>query len=264
MEKAKQLGALLIRNAKATFSLYTSFPVSEVSYDESSTQYITAFLPMTGVPICLVTILAAMLLRTGKCQSAFAGAILLLIPLLISGGVHLEGFMKCSDALAADRKQDERLAVLRDAHLGSYAVMDLCMFFLLFFGSFCQIWNDPDALPVMAMAYIMSRAFLGLMILLCPVPVPDDMTGYLRSQANTEKMKWILIGWIVAVTAGMAAFRPLYGLVCLDVGILHFLWFRRCMVRQFGGNNESLGGSFLCRTEMLTSLALAFLTVWIR
>ena len=81
---------------------------------------------------------------------------------------------------------------------------------------------------------------------------------------KAKEMKAALYLWIVTITMGMIMIKPLYGLVCLDVGILYFLWFRRWPVRRYGGMNGNLYGRCQRNMEMITLLTLAVLTAFIR
>ena len=57
-----------------------------------------------------------------------------LIPLLLTGGIHLDGFMDTVDALKSHAAPEKKRAILKDPHAGAFAVIGLAAYLLLWFG----------------------------------------------------------------------------------------------------------------------------------
>ncbi len=66
-------------------------------------------------------------------------AILTVFPFLITGFIHLDGFMDTSDALLSRRPKEEKLKILKDPHTGAFSIISLVIIFLMIFGSFLSI-----------------------------------------------------------------------------------------------------------------------------
>ena len=65
----------------------------------------------------------------GPCQAAgFA-----LIPVWITGGIHLDGYADTCDALSSYGDREKKLEILKDPHCGAFAVIRLCSYFLAYF-----------------------------------------------------------------------------------------------------------------------------------
>lgn len=65
-----------------------------------------------------------------------------LIPIAVTGGFHIDGFMDTMDAFHSYKPREEKLAILKDSHIGAFAVIMLASYGLLFMGAFSQIMND--------------------------------------------------------------------------------------------------------------------------
>lgn len=61
-----------------------------------------------------------------------------LIPVLITGGIHLDGFADTVDAMSSYAERERRLEILKDPHTGAFAIIGLCCYFLANVG----IWSE--------------------------------------------------------------------------------------------------------------------------
>ena len=90
-------------------------------------------LPLIGALVGGLWALAAWLLERAACPSLLSAAILTLLPALLTGFLHLDGFMDCCDAILSRRDLEGRRRILKDSHCGSFAVICLVSVFLLEF-----------------------------------------------------------------------------------------------------------------------------------
>jgi len=60
--------------------------------------------------------------------------VLTLIPVVITGGIHLDGLLDTADALSSYQPRERRLEILKDSHAGAFAIIVCCMYFLAYFG----------------------------------------------------------------------------------------------------------------------------------
>ncbi len=71
-----------------------------------------------------------------------------LIPVFVSGGIHLDGFMDTMDALGSWGDKEKKLEILKDSHNGAFAVIGICCYFTVSLG----VWSEirTEMLPVVA------------------------------------------------------------------------------------------------------------------
>jgi len=98
----------------------TTFPVPSLGeVRPGEMRAASAFYPVAGYCIGGVLALAAWL--TQPLPDGLQGALLLAVWLGLTGMLHLDGLLDCADALLAMRPPEQRLKILSDVHLGSFA-----------------------------------------------------------------------------------------------------------------------------------------------
>ena len=53
------------------------------------------------------------------------------IPILITGGIHLDGFCDVTDAKSSYASTERKLEIMSDSHVGAFVVMYLGIYLLL-------------------------------------------------------------------------------------------------------------------------------------
>lgn len=67
------------------------------------------------------------------CICAFSGIcpFRTVLPILLTGGIHMDGFMDTMDALHSYQDRERKLEILKDSHVGAFACLSLiCEMFL--------------------------------------------------------------------------------------------------------------------------------------
>ena len=60
------------------------------------------------------------------------------LPLLITGGIHMDGFMDTVDALASHQSRERKLEILKDSACGAFAVLYCGVYLLLSFALYYE------------------------------------------------------------------------------------------------------------------------------
>ena len=106
------------------------------------------FLPLIGVLIGAIEwFWFAFCVHFGA-AGVFYAVIAALIPLAVSGGIHLDGLCDTCDALCSFGDREKRLAILKDPHVGAFGPLWLMAFLLAEVGCFAQIYDRPVLLPL--------------------------------------------------------------------------------------------------------------------
>ena len=67
---------------------------------------------------------------------AFVG---LAIILLVTGGIHMDGYMDTMDALHSYGSREKKLEILKDSHIGAFAVIMTVLYVLIAAGAYSEI-----------------------------------------------------------------------------------------------------------------------------
>ena len=90
--------------------------------------------PLVGALFGLI-LLAADIALQWLLPALPANALLLLLWVLLSGGLHLDGFIDCCDGLWVAKSPADRLEILRDTHIGAYGAIGVGVLLLVKFAA---------------------------------------------------------------------------------------------------------------------------------
>ena len=103
----------LWNNFKVAFAMFSKIPMPRADWTKENMKYMFCFFPFIGTVIGGLTMLVAYLgLRFGY-QPGFVTAVLVLVPVFVTGGIHVDGLLDTSDALSSWQERSRRLEILR-------------------------------------------------------------------------------------------------------------------------------------------------------
>ena len=80
------------------FAMYSRIPMPRADWNDKNMRYAFCWFPVIGLVIGLVTGAVFYILTEWQVGSVFRGVCLTAVPLWITGGIHLDGFMDTTDA----------------------------------------------------------------------------------------------------------------------------------------------------------------------
>ena len=120
------------------FSLYSKIPVPQRQWNDKSMKYCICFLPLVGAVIGVLQYFAFILLQRLSLGAVFRGAVLSALPILVTGGIHMDGYLDTCDAIHSYGSREKKLEILKDPHVGAFAVMGGIVYFVLSLG----VWSE--------------------------------------------------------------------------------------------------------------------------
>ena len=189
-----------------------------------------------------------------------------IIPLLITGGIHLDGFMDTSDARHSYGSREKKLEILNDPHIGAFAVIRTIILCAIFVSAADVIlhWASPGRITVFCLIYILSRALSGIAVLTFKGAKKQGMLQNLReTSAPSQRVNLaVLLLEAAAAAAVMLAIDPAAGAAVVAAALAVMLHYYKVAMREFGGTTGDLAGWFLCRCEAAMAAALALVCVF--
>ena len=105
------------------FSMYSKIPVPRVDWTGKRLRYVMCWFPLVGVVCGLILWLWLSFAWRFSIHPACAGMIGCCIPLWVSGGIHMDGFLDTVDARSSYGDREKKLAILKDPHTGAFAII---------------------------------------------------------------------------------------------------------------------------------------------
>lgn len=111
-------------------SMFCAIPSPFRVWDEEARPKMLLFLPGIGLEIGLLWAVLGWLCALIQLPTLLAGVALCAFPYVVTGFLHLDGFLDVVDAVRSWRDLDRRREILKDSHVGSFAVVG-CVLLLL-------------------------------------------------------------------------------------------------------------------------------------
>lgn len=251
----------VIRSLLIAFSTYSRIPVPQVEWTEENRKYSMCFFPLIGAVIGLLAwgwLWVCAALHFGSLLQGAGGA---LLPLLVTGGIHMDGYMDTCDALASWQPKEKRLEILKDSHVGAFAVIHCAGYLLLS----AALYSEAEAAsgPLLCCVFILSRALSAWALTAFKNARPKGMLDAF-TQATQKRLalfSGMLYGLIcMTIWAVLGGWLALF---CLAAAALCLLGYRHMAYRQFGGVTGDLAGWFLQVTELALAAVIVLGGKWV-
>lgn len=240
----------VLRSMLAAVALYSKVPVPQVEWNKRTLGWALAFFPLVGLLVSaglLAWCWAAAQLNFGRVLFA-AGATL--VPVIITGGIHLDGWCDVSDALSSWQTRERRLEILKDSHIGAFALICLSCYMLAYFAVWTEIEPTRDALIFIAAVYPLCRAVSGWGIANLRCAKSSGLVATFADNANRRGVSVALVLWIAAIAAFLLTLDVMWAACGLSLAAAVFLFYRWTAYDKFGGINGDLAGWFLQILEL--------------
>lgn len=273
----------IIKSMIIAISMYSQIPMPQFVWKKEDMRYVMAFFPLVGLVVGGLEILWKWLADLLHLPIVAVSLIALLLPILLTGGIHLDGFMDTSDALHSYGEPEKKREILKDPHSGAFAVISLitllgitlaawiCLYNepgnpqaeLLLVKGWTMVSKEPQVMTVggMLMLFFLPRVLSGISVLTFP---KMQSKGTVQGFADASE-KRCLVALILEMLAGLVWLMTAEGWIGLAGAVGLFLVFgtyHHIAVRQFGGINGDLAGWFVCIAECVMLTVMAFI-LWL-
>lgn len=240
---------MLLKSLAIAFSTYSILPMPQFEWTKENMQYAICFFPAVGL-LCGAALAAwNWLCGLLHISSLLFAAVASCLPVIISGGIHLDGYMDTIDALCSHQPQEKKLEIMHDTHCGAFAVIYCCVYFVLCLGMYDALYTQGQIYAVCPL-FICSRALSAL----CAVTLPSARReGMLCAFTSALQRRTALLCISLTIAAGSILLLwlcPLSAAISLMLCLLTLLWYRWLALKQFGGVSGDTSGFFLQVCEL--------------
>ena len=234
-------------------SMFCALPCPCPRWDEELRGRMLLCLPVVGLVIGALWAAAARVLDLIGCPDLLRAAVLACLPWLLTGFLHLDGYMDCADAILSRRDLPTRQKILKDSHVGSFAVIALVLLALAAVALFAGA-DLHGRYWVLLVIPAVSRCCAAASIFSIP-PMEGSSYGALSRDPGG------CAGMMLLAAALCALAVLLCGLPGLGAAgtLLTTLLFIRRGVRQLGGMSGDISGMGITLGEVCGVAVLVLL-----
>lgn len=237
----------VFRALMMSFTMFCAIPCPFHTWDDAARPLMTLFLPAVGVWIGGLWTLLAFVLRRLSVPALIGGAALCAFPFLITGGIHMDGFLDVTDAVRSWRDRDERRQILKDPHVGSFAVLFAILLILAQFALLSSVKTDANLFALLLIA-VVSRAVAALCVTVLRPMDTSEYSGVYRKGVRKSHAAVLAVLLAAAVALGFV-FLGKYGFVSLAVIAGYLLLLTRAF-RSLGGMSGDVSGYAMTFAEL--------------
>lgn len=240
------------------FSMYSVIPMPQREWTRDTMKYAMCFFPFVGLLIGGAVYGWTLLSLSFQFSPLLFSAVLALLPVLISGAIHLDGFLDTSDALCSRQEKQRKLEILKDPHIGAFGVISCVGYFVLTLGLASEYYRHVGGLLLLCLGYIVSRVFSSLAVVSFPTAKTSGLAYLFSDQAQKIVVRVVNLCTLSLCYLAMLLLYWQVALLLIGIHCLSFCLFRIFAYRQFGGMTGDLAGFLVCILELLNLLGVTF------
>lgn len=252
---------------------FCAIPCPCKKWNEKARPHMLVMFPVVGLIMGILWYGLFLLVDAASIPRPLAAALLTAYPFVVSGFIHLDGFMDCNDAILSRRPLEERRRILKDSHVGAFAVITAILLFLLFYASMSSALEreNPHIMWSLILIPVLARTMSARAVI---VHQPLSTSQYQKIFASSKgrRFKWaVSLIWLLAALlligggglleaelnpeGGPGLFCTFAALTAAEfcASILSGAYARR----QLGGMNGDVAGFALVWSELAAVISLA-------
>lgn len=249
-------------------SMFTVIPLPRYEWNDEGGKNIMKFYPVIGLIVGLIWYGVFRLLNLLGASIMVTTAITLITPFILTGMLHLDGYMDVCDALLSRRDKEEKLRILKDPHTGAFAVISVVMLFVVnFSGLYTVITNtikdnainnvNTSAIGLILVP-IISRSLMGY-LLLSKESMKGSSLGAFFKQGTGKIDRFILLSSLILSSIVLIFIFGIYGVIMSLAMILVSTFLVNNAAKEFDGMSGDSAGYGLVIAETIGILILSFI-----
>lgn len=239
-------------------SMFTIIPLPKYEWDDEGAKNIMKFYPVIGLIVGFIWYGVYRLLFLIQAPTIIITALTMITPFLVTGMLHLDGYMDVCDALLSRRDREEKLRILKDPNTGAFAVISLAMLFIVNFSALYTVLDYNNYIVSLVIIPIISRSFMGY-LLLEKEPLPQSSLGTFFRKGTGKIDKSILLIFLLLAALMLIAIMGLKGLIVSVSMVVISLLFVNNSCKELGGMSGDTAGFGLVIAEIVGLLVLAII-----
>ncbi len=245
----------VLKSFGLAFAMYSKIPMPNIYWNKENMRYVMCFFPLVGAAVGgFMMLWFTICMRLGINNACFAG-VAAVLSVLVTGGIHADGFIDTCDALASYGSKQKKLEILSDPHVGAFGIISAAAYYLIYFGFLNEITIYGEA-AMISLGFVMSRALCAIEVALMK---PAKNTGLLYeiSAASNKPVTIIVTIFMLAACALVMIFlSPLIGGSVLFLLILNLLYYKFFVAKKIGGITGDTCGYFIQLCELITVIVI--------
>jgi len=241
-----------------SFGMFCAIPQPFHLWNDRAVNLVLPCFPLVGGLIGALWWGITKILILNEIHIMLASAIVALVPFLVPGFLHLDGYMDTSDAVLSHRPLENKLRILKDPHAGSFAVIMLAVLFVLQFATVFAVIEKEKNPALLIIIPIISRCCSALAIICLKPMTQSSYANMLRQHIKTTHKIFIIFITMLGIALS-CFFAQLYGLIVVAAVVAGFSGAIAWAYSDLKGISGDLAGFALVVSELCGLAAMAII-----
>ena len=237
-----------------TQSMFCSLPFPCKAWDEKCRPYMLLFLPVIGLEIGVLWVAMSFILRYFQVPAMIYGLVMCALPYLLTGFMHLDGYMDVVDAVCSWRDLKRRREILKDSHVGSFAVV-WCVFLILAGFAVFSSMSTENAYGILLLIPVVSRCCSAMAIMSLKTMNTSQYAGSVNYPKGHKAVVTLMV--LICMCVGVAVWGK-YSLALLGCLAGYAVALRKSY-KSLQGMNGDISGFCICISELCAVAVLVIL-----
>lgn len=208
-----------------------------------------AFFPLVGT-IIGATLSLLYVFTNSFLPRPVVGSLLIIASIILTGGLHLDGFIDTIDGLASGKNKDEILKIMRDSRIGAFGAIGLITLLLLKWTLLYSIPNQ-SMMPALILTVALGR---WSQVILCRFfPYAKDEAGLGRPFASFTGTREVIWATTIVILFSIALSHCLKAIILLPLALIISIMFGLILNKKIRGITGDTIGAL---NEMVETLSL--------
>ena len=234
-------------------SMFCAIPFPGNIWNEQARDKMLLFLPIVGLEIGGIWALLAWLSNVLNLPVLVKGLLLSVYPYLVTGFIHLDGYMDVTDAVKSYRSLERRREILKDSHVGAFAVIGIVLLLLAQFAFMASAKENADS-RILVFVPAVSRCCSALAVTILK---PMNTSQYADQKKPKAHIVALVAMTAIFVTAGFLMCGG-YGFVLVGCLVGYGVAVRKAY-KSLEGMNGDISGYALSIAELCAIAVYALL-----
>ena len=248
---------MFIKPLIIAFSMYSKIPMPKVNWEDKAMKYAFCFFPLIGVAIGAIMWIVGNFMLSYNVKPFIIGSVMTVLPILITGGIHLDGFLDTIDGISSYADKERRIEILKDSNSGAFAIIGGLCYFVISLGFWSCI--NIEVLNFVSMSFILSRALSAMAVVTFPRAKKTGLAATFSNSAHKRVVFITMLFYIIVAFSALFIINKIYAAIIIVLSLICFLYHYLNCVKNFGGITGDLAGYFLEIYELMFIIAAVIL-----
>lgn len=249
----------MLRRLAVSFSIYSRIPMPVFEWTSDDMKYNLVFLPGVGIVIGVAEYILWYFMQLINIPATAQLAFMSAIPLLITGGFHVDGFMDTMDAVRSYKSCEDKLKILKDPHIGAFSVICIITYICVWTGMLSIMINCEERIYIILFAavFFMARCMTGIMSLTVRKAKKEGML--VNETSNSGRKEIIALAIQAIIGAVFFALSDVWVfIICVCFVAIFSAYYVKSSIKNFGGVTGDTAGYYTVMVElvMLTAIVI--------